>query len=324
MDLSGKINKYLVDQLQNLNNINEIRISQEDLPGFIYKNLTTSKYRRHSISKEYQDHIKNVINVSIKDNKPIPLVWVFGCYKLWRLKESPYADWAELFFLIHKINWLKPILSVYKPGVWFDFFADGIVVPVMNNITKKEMDEYQKSFVDILLFIKRHTPNNLQFTLHTLEDLYGKESEFQKEFKVNYKKIIDQDKISRLVLSEQQANIIKMNVKSERDLTVDDLHKSQLIFEAFLLSSKRRPYYRTPEKIFLDSFPIKNTLPIGVTRASTVRFWVGVGVLRKYKDSFIEDILSVNQLQQTNLSNYKVTIDGLNGHNFKSINLIQS
>ena len=156
--IPNKIQQYLSDQLQSLKKSSNINPGSQDLSSFIYQALTTTKYRRHSISLEYQTHIKNVIGFSIKNNRPIPLVWVFGCYKLWRLPESPYVDWAELFFLIHKVNWLRPVLEVYKPGIWFDFFADGIVVPLLNHIPESDMDTYQESFKDLLTIFEKYIP----------------------------------------------------------------------------------------------------------------------------------------------------------------------
>lgn len=317
------IQSYLSNQIDQLNGFDQISISKENLAQYIYNCLTTSKYRRHSISSEYQEHIKNVINTSINNSKPIPLVWVFGCYKLWRLKESPYVDWAELFFLIHKTNWLKPILAAYKPGVWFDFFADGIIVSQMNNLPESDQEKYQNSFLDLLCYFKNHVPSNLNFTLHTLESLYGSKSEYKLEFDQNYQKILEQDKITPFVLSDQQKSIIEMNTKSDHQLTADEFHQSQLLFETFGLSSKRRPYYRTPDKIFLDSFPIKNTLPIGSVRTSSVRFWIGKGVLQKYNDTYIENILSISQINNSKFENHQINFDGLDNQNFKSIDVIK-
>jgi len=323
MSLNEEVQYYVTNQIGNLNQLEKRVIPEENLLQYIYNCLTSTKYRRHSISPEYQEHIKNVIKISIAQNKPIPLVWVFGCYKLWRLSESPFVDWAELFFLIHKTNWLKPILAVYEPGVWFDFFADGIIVSKLNHLPESDLDIYQKSFQELLDFVNQRVPSNLHFTLHTLESLYGTKKDYQIEFDQNYQKVVDQDHLTPLVLSDQQRAIIEMNTKSDHPLTVQELHESQLLFEAFGLSSKRRPYYRTPEKIFLDSFPIKNTLPIGSVRTSSVRFWIGKGVLQKHHESYIENIFSITQVQATDFDKQSVSISGLDHQNFKSIDLIK-
>lgn len=322
MDLSGsQIQAHLDHQIASL--LHAIPQSQQDdIVEFIYQRLTTSRYRRHSITPEYQAHIRQVISLSVANHQPIPLVWVFGCYKLWRLPESPLVDWAELFFLLHKIEWLKPILSTYKPGILFDFFADGTTVSLMNHLPQSDLDQYQESFLQLLEFINQRTPSNFRFTLHTLLGQYSSPQDFQQEFATNLIKTTEQYKSMPPQLTPAQKAIISMNVKSDHPLSEKEYLESQTIFDAFVLSSKRRPYYRTPEKIFLDSFAISNTLPIRTTRSSTVRFWIGAGVLRKNKGELIEEILSVTQLSQAKFHIYPVTINGLTGNNFHQIRLL--
>jgi len=293
-----------------------------DLVEFIYRRLTTSQYRRHSISAEYQAHIRQVITTAIAHNAPIPLVWVFGCYKLWRLPEAPFVDWAELFFLLHKVEWLKPILAVYPPGVWFDFFADGTIVAQLNHLSQSDLDQYQSSFLELLDFVQTRVPANLHFTLHTLLEQYPTPQEFATEFATNLAITRAKYKLSRPELSPAQRSVIAMNVKADHPLSEAEYLESQTLFDAFILSSKRRPYYRTPTKIFLDSFAISNTLPIRTTRSSTVRFWIGAGVLRPSESGFIEDIFSVTQLSQAKFHSSAVTLQGLPGPNFRQIRLL--
>lgn len=318
-----KPNDYLTSRLKEFSLLDSSQSVTGDINEYVFRRLTTSKFRRHAMTPGYDEHIKKVIDASIANNDPIPLVWVFGGYKLWRLKEYPLPDWAELFFLFHKVDWLKPILSVYKPGVSFDFFDDGIMVPKLNSIPKTDKEEYEKSFSQLLKFVNDKVPKNLKFTVHKLGSQYPSVDDFQKEYEDNYQKVIDQDKESPLLLSKEQEQVIQMNVKSDKTLTPGELHKNQLMFEAFVLSSMRRPYYRNDTKIFLDSFAIKNCLPIGSTRTSVVRFWIGKGVLRKYKDSFLEEIHSVKQLAEFKYSKYKVKGFENLGKNFESIGVVE-
>jgi len=44
---------------------------------------------------------KNAIRLSIKENKPITILEMFGGNKLWRFEEAPEIDWAELFSLTY-------------------------------------------------------------------------------------------------------------------------------------------------------------------------------------------------------------------------------
>ncbi len=321
MNLGKLANEYLVSRVSDIPKLPNIEKS-EDIADQIYKYLTTSKFRRHSMTQGYDLNIKTIISQSISENKAIPLVWVFGCYKLWRLKESPCVDWSELFFIMHKIDWLKPILAIYKPGIEFDFFADGILVPKLNNISEKDIEDYKNSFLVLLEYINARTPKNLNFTLHTLASLYESRQAFDTEFNENYKNVLEKDNITPYILSDEQKLVIQMNVKTDKMLTDQQLHQNQLLFETFVLSSKRRPYYRNTEKIFLDSFPIKNCLPIGSTRSSAVRFWIGKGVLRKYKQSYIEEIVSIKQLDNLKLIKFNTGFNEL-GKNFETIDVVE-
>jgi hypothetical protein len=47
---------------------------------------------------------------------------------LWRIDEAPEADFAELFSSMYYVKWLKPVCEIYKPGVWFDFFVDDLIL----------------------------------------------------------------------------------------------------------------------------------------------------------------------------------------------------
>lgn len=151
-----------------------------DLTEFIFKALMSKKFRKFSMISEYQDHIKKVINESLKNNVPIKFSFPFGGYKLWRLEETPEVDWAELFTLMYYSKWLKPICEVYKPGVVLDFVSDDIILERMNNIPKKDTEEYKKSFIDLVKFLEKYIPNNLRFTFTPVASFYS-EKEFSKD-----------------------------------------------------------------------------------------------------------------------------------------------
>jgi hypothetical protein len=65
-----------------------------------------------------------------------------------------------------------------------------------------------------------------------------------------------------------------------------------------------------------------NVIPIDSTKTSIVRFWVGVGALRKKEDGFIEEILSISQLENSVYSWYDIQINGLVGKNFSKIRIV--
>jgi hypothetical protein len=54
-----------------------------------------------------------------------------------------------------------------------------------------------------------------------------------------------------------------------------------------------------------------------------VRFWVGIGVLQKREDSFIEAILSLSQAEKAHAAWESIKIDGLSGKNFSKIRVVE-
>lgn len=269
--------------------------------------------------------MRTVVQNSISNNKPIPFVWVFGGYKLFSLSVAPEADWAELFSLLYFAEWLLPIAYVYKPGVIFDFYSDDIIVPQMNNIDPKDTADYISSFNTLLSFIKKYLPSNFTFSLNRVIDQYENPEQFQVELKSNIKSLENKYLDADFLLTEAQKAMIKLNVKllPNQDKDPKWMEKIQLVHDAYAMSSKRRPYYKSGDKIPVLNSSVKGFLPVGTTKSSIVKFWVGVGVLEKNTESYREKILSPKQLQETKTKPYPAEIPGLDGNNFKTIGVIE-
>ena len=156
--------------------------SNKELADFIFKTLMSKKFRKFAVTPEYIPHIHEAIENNIKNNLPIKLLFPFGGYKLWRLEETPEADWAELFSMMYFAKWIKPISEAYSPGVEFDFSSDEIIVERMNNIPKADTDAYAKSFYMIIDFLKDYLPTNLKFSMTPVSSYYTPE-EFEKDLK---------------------------------------------------------------------------------------------------------------------------------------------
>jgi len=173
--------EYLLQRLISLKNKSPAVPVSQKVTDYIYHCLMFKKFRKYSVTSEYQKHINSAVESCVSSNEPIKISFVFGGYKLWRLEEAPEADWAELFSLIYLTNWLKPITDVYPPGVWFDFFSDDAILETMNNVPKAHTGRYIESFSKLLEFIKRYVPENLSFTLNRVGDQYVTYEEFQKD-----------------------------------------------------------------------------------------------------------------------------------------------
>lgn len=297
---------------------------EEHLIDAVFKALTSKKFRKYSLGKEHAEHIKSSIALNIKNNEPIKATLVFGGYKLWRLKESPRVDWAELFSLIYYTNWMKPICELYEHGVWFDFFSDDVIVPKMNNVSPDDTEAYQQSFKELLAFIKPYQPRNLTMTLNRVGDQYDSYEDFENELT---------DKITSTAasldgglpsLDENSIATLNLNVKITDEQQADPLwrEKVQLMHDAFAQVSGRRPYYRQPDKLNIMTTPYSGMLAVGTTKDSIMKFWIGAGVLKPKLDGFRQIILSPNQLLKESFSTQKVHIKGLEGNNFSTIRIV--
>ncbi len=297
--------------------------SSKELSDYILKMIMSKKFRKFGIIPEYVAHIKEVIDNSLKDNLPVRFSFPFGGYKLWRLEETPEVDWAELFTLMYYAKWLKPIAEAYQPGIIFDFASDDVIVERMNNIPKKDTQSYAESFKEIVKFLEQYLPKNLKFTFTPISSFYTPE-EFEKDLadKITKKK---QEFGGLPVLDDKKRDMVELNVKLNPGQDQDPLwrEKIELMHQAYYAVDKRRPYNRASNKILVFPYRLSDgkCVAVGTTKNSVAKFWVGVGVLKRTEDSFIESILSPSQLEKTDLIKDNISIKGLDRKNFKQIKI---
>jgi len=319
-------NDYILQILEKLKDKESVTIdNKESIEDLIYKFLMSKKFRKYSTNPEYIDHIRSAIKLSVSKKEPIKLTLVFGGYKLWCLEESPEVDWAELFSLIYYTHWLKPICEVYKPGVWFDFYSDDVILEIMDNVPKKDTEEYIQSFEKLLGFIRSYLPENFSFTLNRVGDQYKNYDEFKKELQKRIQGV--EEELGGLpTLTPEQIGLVDLNVKLKPGQKDDPKWREKvfLIHDGYSKVSKRRPYYRTPDKIFIITKQMKDSIAVGTTKTSVVKFWIGAGVLKKTVGSYIEYIFSPKQLESNVFIRERVDIKGLESVNFKTIRILRT
>jgi hypothetical protein len=287
----------------------------------------SKKFRKYSVAPEVLEHIQVSIKANVENREPIKFTLPFGAYKLWRLDETPEADWAELFAMTYFTKWLKPICEIYEPGVWFDFFSDDVVVPRMNNIPPEDLQAYNKSFHAVLDFMKAFQPKNLNMTLTRVLDHYENQADFDADLDEQIAKLAAGLPGGLPVLDDAQKAATELNVKTTPEQTKDPQwrEKVQLIHEAYGAVRGRRPYYRDPakHKIMVVTTPLWGMLTVGSTKDSTVKFWVGTGALKPRGDSFRQIILSPGQLEKTKFHLEPAALNGLAGKNFTRIRILE-
>lgn len=309
---SIKIVDYINEQINRLVHRKPVIPPFKKKETFIVSALLRATYRTHSITQSYEEHVKNVVAKSILNNSPIPIVCPYGGYKLWKLPIAPYAEWSELFFLMHKVNWLKPILEIYEPGVTFDFFSDGVIIPTLNGISEQEVVAYETSLKELVNTLQMFIPSNLKFTFHNMLDLYPSKEVVLFEVNENYRELLMQERFEPHKFSEQEKKSALSNTKKSIN-NEKELHDLLLLHEAYALCSRRRPYYRNREKIFVGFSPVTEALTLRSTRTSSLRFWLGTGYLMNHdsEDKYIEGIMSPLKRQNTVIKRVPITIDSL-------------
>ena len=296
---------------------------KDELLKEITRLTLSKKFRKYSVSQDPMEHIKASIEANVKLGEPIKFTLPFGAYKLWRLQQSPEADWAELFSMMYFTQWLKPICEIYEPGVWFDFFSDDVIIPRMNNILKEDLVTYKGSFEALLKFIKPYQPDNMQMTLTRVIDQYDSQQAFEKDYENQLAQLKSSLKDGLPELSDQEKAMIEFNVKATPAQLKDPKwrEKVMLIHNSYAAVGGRRPHYRPIEqrKIMVVCTPLWGMLCVGSTKASTVKFWVGAGVLKKQDETFRPLIMSPSQLEKSKYEIQQIDIKGLSSKNFDSI-----
>jgi hypothetical protein len=317
---------YILEKLEELKNMKTQPVSSgSNVEEEIFRLLMSKKFRKYSVNPEYKEHIHSAVKLNISKNEPIKLTLVFGGYKLWRLtEETPEVDWAELFSLMYYAKWLKPICDIYKPGVWLDFYSDDVVVEYMNTIPETETKQYIRSFRDLLQFMISYLPENFLITLNRVGDQYASLAEFRDDLDTSIDKVKESLGGRYPQLTPAQAAVIDLNVKLSPDQARDNKwrEKTFLIHEGYTRISKRRPYFRTDDKIMLITRPANNSLAVGTTKRSVVKFWIGAGVLLRSEDGNVENIYSPSQLEKAGADWEPVNIPGLEGKNFRKIRVV--
>lgn len=324
---------YIISQLGALKEpqaVKSIPTNDSEMVEAIFSSLMSKKFRKYSVPEKNQLIIKTALEKNLANGEPIAISWPFGGYKLWRLEEAPETDWAELFTLIHIVHWLKPVCELYTKGVVFTFWVDEVVIAKMNNIPQSDLDTYQKSFASLLTFIKPYLPSNLTFDVFLERSQYESNESFETGLTNEINNLEQARIINPQPLTEAVVRSIEMNVHLTPEQSKDPLwrEKIDIMHNAYYYLQEKqdrvRPSYTTTNITAFSTFFEPNVIPIGTTKTSIAKFWVGVGALQKRGDTFIETILSPSQLKKAKVEWEPIAINGLNGKNFNKIRLSES
>jgi len=302
--------------------------NDEQIAEAIFKALMSKKFRKYSASEALIEQIKNAIRINIDEREPINITFLHGAYKLWRLDESPEADWAELFALMYYSNWVKSICEIYQPGVWFDFFVDDLIIPKLDNIDPADIQTYIDSYQQVIDFLKPYQPSNLKMTITPVGSKFESPQAFDESLARNLEKLTTETPGGLPELTKAQTAMVELNTKATPEQLQDPKWREKVyhLHNAYMVVKAEPGYHKgRPEKImaFNQPLPSGTTISVGSTKDSIMKFWIGAGVLKPKEDSFRQIILSPGQLKKTDFKWENISI-GLSGKNFKKIRVLNT
>ncbi len=311
---------FIQSRLRKLNQTTSIP-AQNNLEGQIVKLALSKKFRKYSANDDLINHVKEVVHYCMERNQPINFTFLHGAYKLWRLDEAPYADWAELFALMYYTNYVKDICATYEPGVWFDFFVDDWIIENIDNLSPGEIKSYLDSYQALIDFLKPYQPNNLKMTITPVSSQFTSRQEFEQKLSDN------EQNLELPELDEVASRMVELNAKVDDSVKADPKWREKIYrkHNAYMMIKGETGYHKNrPDKILTFSQPLPSgtTISLGTTKSSIAKFWVGVGALKTDGDSYKEVILSPKQLEEANFDWQEIHIDSLDGQNFQKIRLL--
>lgn len=312
------IKTYLNQRLQNcshyqLPDYDQQILEKEGVESFLFKKITSKKFRKWSLSNEVIESIKKIIHDKVDKNKPLVFTFPFGGYKLWRLPTTPNIDFAEFFAIAHTLSFLAPIAKVYKPGVEILLTSDEVIIERMNNVPREETDIYTNQFKQLIAEFKKHLPKNINLKFIPIRDLYkGKEQNFNSELGGLIK---EQQKAWDQETPEKQKHrfeMSKLNIRMDGKEPWHELSKAEqdkkitqgaICHHAYISLKDRVDLVKGAGKIIIFTAPIPGIpcIAIGSTKPSMTKFWTGIGVLKAKGDSYQEIVLSPSQLKKTKI-----------------------
>src|SRR3989338_1872494 len=161
------LKEFLISRLQNpsgyqLSEEESKTIKYEGIQEFIYKKLTSTKFRKTSVDPDSEKQVKNAIKLNVESNSPIKFTYPFGGYKIWRVPSYPAVDWAEFMVISYVLRYVAPILRAYKPGVEICFSSDDVVLERMDNYPREALDLYVSTFKALVGDFNKQAPYNLK------------------------------------------------------------------------------------------------------------------------------------------------------------------
>jgi hypothetical protein len=307
---------------------------KNNIKEFIKSKLLSKKFRKWKPSDEAISRLEKAVDIAIKTNSPVKIIYPQGGYKLWRLPSSPEVDWAEFFNIAYVLKYISPILKTYAPGVELIYYMHTLVPERHDNLTTEEINSYVDSFQKLIDHFLQHSSKNLRIVISKDADFYESREEYFEELESHLEngkaKFNTKDEAAKKIsLTTSKLNLKIDGFEDLSNLNEDELNerilKGAYYEQAISFLSKPTPFTKADDKVLIFSISAGEFIGIGTTKASITKFWVGYGVLAQKGDSFREIILSPKQFDTVKSENYKSEqINLIDLKNFKEVRIFES
>lgn len=320
-----------------LNKRDEEMIKKKGLARWITKMILRKRFRKTKIFEQTQKDIFKKVDLSIKKQKPLHFIILFGGYKHFWNSSYPEIDWAEFFNLRFMSEFFAPILELHKPGVILDYGSEDVIITLMDNYPETDLDKYTASFNELIRFYSQYIPANFRINYVRTGEKYNscklKEKIIEKlpEKKEEWEKLSKEEKNKALVRSHRS-----IMWKGKEDwMSLSDKEKEEKIKESKIIENT---FYEVESDFLGDYFVGDNHIPLvlswgstdenfdhwltlGSTYASSVDFWIGRGILENRGNRFIIRVVSKEQYNKIKEKLKKVKIDLLPLNNFQYLEM---
>lgn len=325
---------YLANLLENcskhqLTADEKTELTKQGIEFFVYKKLTSKKFRKYKVDEACATRTKKSIQLKIQKNQAITVVYPQGGYKLWRFPSSPSVDWAEFFNLAYVLQYIAPIAKAYEPGVQLIYYLHTLLMELHDNLTTEEIQAYVDSFEVVIGKFRKYLPENISVSILRDADLYSRDEYFAalQNGRANSEKNYKTLPIAKKTELEKMA---KLNIKwlGKEDWSVlSQTAKNEKIYLAAIYEmaassqlTKVGEVVKSPANVLVFTKGTPDFIGIGSTKASIAKHWVGFGVLQKRADSFLPIILTPSQYQKAQkLNHQQVSIELIKLPNFDKI-----
>jgi hypothetical protein len=318
--------EYILSTLKDLSQpIHYEDVGTTKIHDALYAKIMSKKFRKLKAGEKAIKLTTEAIEIAVKNNQPIRILEMFGGNKLWRFEEAPEIDWAELFSLTYFAQWARHIASVWKPGVIFEYFSQDMSVESLNNIPRAETDKYSQSFRSMLKYVKQFLPENIQFKYTRHYELFEDPNDYYKEIEESKAQILKNNNGSLPTMTDAMKAATELNVrlKPGQDTDPQWREKVELQHQAIFITPTLVKYTSAPNIVWTCPTYYEDSVVTGSTKRSIAKFWAAVGVLQPDGEKFSELTLTPKQLQSAVFNWDTVTINGLEGKNFKRVRVLK-